>query len=446
VGVQRNRTALDHRSWQEQYRAKLCSPGKAAAMVHSNDIVSLCGGCCMPEGFVEALAERGQDLKEVTLLTGYALKKYKYMDPGLKGHFNLESVFIGPMERKSIKEGVTSYVPTHLQQVGQWLENRHPNVLANAVSPPDERGYMSRSLYGGLSHRNIFQAADKVIVEVNSQLPRLNGGALDIHVSEVDYIIENDYELIQTEDIQISATEKAIAGHIVELIPDGATIQLGLGGLANAVGYFLRDKRNLGCHAEIITNSLMELVKVGAVNGSRKNFHPGKVVGCFCVGSKELWDFVHENDDFVFYEVDYVNNPEIIGRNDNLISVNNTLMVDLTGQAASESIGPVQYSGTGGQVNFVQGATRSKGGKSILAFSSTYSDSEGNPHSRIMPVLPLGTVISTTRNDVQLVVTEFGIADLRWKSIRERVRALIKIAHPDFRDTLAFQARKYRWL
>ncbi|PKM76683.1 MAG: 4-hydroxybutyrate CoA-transferase [Firmicutes bacterium HGW-Firmicutes-15] len=446
MGFNRKREAFKHMPWQEQYRAKLCSPGEAAVVVRNNDIVSLCGGCCIPDGFVGALATRGKELDEVTLLAGFALKEYNYMDPGLKGHFNLESVFVGPMERKSIKEGITSYVPAHLQQMGKWLENRRPNVVANAVSPPDERGYMSRSLFAGLSHKIAFDSAENVIVEVNSQLPRLNGGALDIHVSEVDYIIENDYELTQIEDIPISATEKAIAGHVVELIPNGATVQLGLGGLPNAVGYFLRDKKNLGCHAEVVSNSIMELMKVGAVNGSCKNFYPGKVLGCFCVGNKELWNFVHENTDFLFYEVDYINNPEIIGRNDNLISVNNSLMMDLTGQAASESIGPVQYSGTGGQVNFVHGAARSQGGKSILAFSSTYSDNDGNLHSRILPVLSEGTVISTSRNDVQLVVTEFGIADLRWKSIRERVKALLKIAHPDFRDTLAFQARKYRWL
>jgi len=436
----------DNLPWQAQYQAKLCSASQAASLVRNQASVSLGGGCCIPEGFVGALAERGEELQQVSLLAGFALKEYAYMDSRFKGHFNLETMFVGSMERNSIREGITSYVPIHANQIGKWLEARHPAVVATAMSPPDERGYMSRSLYAGLSHRKVFEKAEKVIAEVNSRLPRLNGSDFNIHVSEVDFIIENDFELTETNDITISATEKAIAGHIVELIPDGATVQLGLGGLANAVGYFLRDKKDLGMHAEVISNSIMELVKEGVVNGSRKSFQPGKVLGCFCIGNQELWEFVHENPDFIFHEVDYINDPEIIGRNDNLISINNTLMMDLTGQAASESIGPVQFSGTGGQVNFVHGAARSRGGKSILSFASTYLDSQGKMQSRIMPILPAGTVITTSRNDVQWVVTEFGVADLRWKSIRERAKALINIAHPDFRDYLAFEAQKYHWL
>lgn len=442
----RNRDILKNLPWQDQYQAKLCSAEQAAALVRDQDIVSLGGGCCIPEGFATALSERAGELHQATLLSGFALKKHAYMDPALREYFNLETVFVGPMERQSIKEGIMSYVPMHLQQMQRWLENRRPTVFANAVSPPDENGYLSRSLYAGLCHRTALENADRVIVEVNAKLPRLNGRDLDIHVSEVDYIIENNFDLTTVEDMAISETESTIAGHIVEFIPDGATIQLGLGGLPNALGYFLRDKKDLGVHGEVLSNSIMNLMKAGVVNGSRKNFEPGKVLGCFCVGNQELWDFVHENSDFIFHEVDYINNPEIIGLNDNLVSVNNALMMDLTGQAAAESIGPLQYSGTGGQVNFVHGAARSRGGVSILAFSSTYTDGTGALQSRILPVLPEGTITTTSRNDVQLVVTEFGAADLRWKSIRERVKALIRIAHPDFKDGLVYSARKYRWI
>lgn len=442
----RKRDNSKHLPWQEQYRAKLCSPEQAAAQVKDHDIIALAGGCCIPESFTAALAVRAQELSQVTLLAGFALKKHPYMNPDLNSTFTLETVFVGPMERQSIREGNMSYVPIHLQQVGEWLKFRRPAVVANAVSPPDERGYMSRSLYAGLSHRIAFENAERVIVEVNSHLPRLNGDDLAIHVSETDYIIENDYPLTPVEDLFISETEKAIAAHIVEFIPDGATVQLGLGGLPNAVGYFLRDKRDLGVHAEVVSKSIMQLMKAGVVNGRCKSFQPGKVLGCFCVGDQELWDFVHQNQDFIFHEVDYINNPEIIGLNNQLISINNALMIDLTGQAASESIGPLQYSGTGGQVNFVQGAARSQGGKSILALTSTYSNGNGEVQSRIMPVFSAGTVTTTSRNDVQWVVTEYGAVDLRWKSIRERVKALISIAHPDFRDSLTFEARKYRWL
>lgn len=442
----RTREEMKNWSWQEQYRAKLCLAEEAAALVKDDDIVGLGGGCCIPEGFTAALAARARELKQVTLLAGFSLKRHPYMDPALSSHFNLETVFVGPMERQSIREGNMSYVPIHLQQMGKWLDARRPTVVANAVCPPDERGYMSRSLYAGLSHRNAFENAERVIVEVNSNLPRLNGDDLAVHVSETDFIIENNYPLTPVEDMVISETEKAIAAHIVEFIPDGATVQLGLGGLPNAVGYFLRDKRDLGVHAEVVSKSIMQLMKAGVVNGCRKSFQPGKVLGCFCVGDQELWDFVDQNRDFIFHEVDYINNPEIIGLNDRLISINNALMIDLTGQAASESLGPVQYSGTGGQVNFVHGAARSSGGKSILALTSTYGNGEGVIHSRIMPVFPAGTVTTTSRNDVQWVVTEYGAADLRWKSIRERAKALINIAHPDFRDSLTFEAKKHRWL
>ncbi|MEN6391407.1 MAG: acetyl-CoA hydrolase/transferase C-terminal domain-containing protein [Syntrophomonas sp.] len=442
----KKRDEIKNWPWREQYRAKLCSATDAAALVKDYDIIGLGGGCCIPEGFTAALAARGHELQQVTLLAGFALSRQPYMDLSLSEHFNLETVFVGPMERQSIREGIMSYVPIHLQQMGKWLEARQPTMVANAVSPPDERGFMSRSLYAGLSHRIAFEKAGKVIVEVNANLPRLNGDDLTVHVSEVDHIIENNYPLAPVQDMVISETEKAIAAHIVEFIPDGATVQLGLGGLPNAVGYFLRDKRDLGMHAEVISKSVMQLMKAGVVNGYRKSLQPGKVLGCFCVGDQELWDFAHENQDFIFHEVDYINNPEIIGLNDQLVSVNNALMIDLTGQAASESIGPMQFSGTGGQVNFVHGAARSLGGKSILALASTYKNGEGVMESRIMPVFPAGTITSTSRNDIQWVVTEYGAVDLRWKSIRERAKALIAIAHPDFRDRLAFEARKYRWL
>ncbi len=220
------------------------------------------------------------------------------------------------------------------------------------------------------------------------------------------------------------------------MIPNGSTIQLGLGGLANAIGYFLRDKKDLGVHSEVIQNSFMDLMKLGVINGSQKNFNPGKVLATFCVGNKELWDFVDKNEDFLFTEVAYNNDPYVIAQNDNLVSVNNALMLDVTGQVAAESIREKQYSGTGGQNNFVQGALMSKGGKSIIALNSTFKDSEGKIKSRIVPFLPPGTIVST----------EFGVANVRFKSVAQRIEELIKISHPDFRDELNFQARKIGWL
>lgn len=433
-------------SWQHQYRDKLSSAAQAAQTVKNHDTIALGGGCCIPDAFVAALTNRGSELKDVSLLLGFTLKTYDFMDLQFKGNFNLETVFVGPMERNSIGQGITTYVPIHLQKLGQWLDSRRPRIVAAAVTPPDHDGYMNRSLFAGLSHRRAFENADTVIVEVNRNLPWLCGDDFKIHVSEVDYIIENDFPLVEIQDIKISETERTIAEHISKMIPDGSTIQLGLGGLANAVGYFLRDKNDLGVHAEVVSNSIMELVKLGVANGSKKNFMTGKVLGCYCVGNRQLWDYVCNNEGFVFAEVEYVNDPDIIGRNDNLISINNTLMIDLTGQAASESIGPRQYSGTGGQVNFVLGASISKGGKSILALNSTFKDREGQLKSRIVPLLSQGSIVSTSRNDVEYVVTEFGAVNLRWQSVAERVKRLISIAHPAFREELEYNARQMHWI
>lgn len=432
--------------WQRQYREKIVTREQAASLVENHDVIALAGGNCIPEGFMEALTVRGPELSDVSLLSGFTLKPYPFMEAKFKGHFHLETVFVGPMERDSIKCGLTSYVPIHLQKLGHWLDVRRPNIVANAVTAPDRDGFMNRSLFAGLCHRRAFESADKVIVEVNKNLPCLSGDDFKIHVSEVDYIIENDFPLIENRDIEITENEKNIAGYIAEMIPDGSTVQLGLGGLANAIGYFLRDKKDLGVHGEVVSNSIMDLVRLGVVNGSKKNFRPGKVLGCYCVGNQELWDFVNNNEEFVFSEVEYINDPEIIGKNDNLISINNSLIIDLTGQAASESIGSFQYSGTGGQFNFVSGASRSRGGKCILALNSVFKDGKGRLRSRIVPYLNPGTIVSTPRNDVEYIVTEYGVVNLRWQSVAERVKRLISIAHPQFRDILLYSAHCNHWI
>lgn len=433
-------------SWQDDYRSKICSPEQAASIIKDHDVISMAGGSSIPRGFASALSLRAKNLHNVTLLQGYTLSVCEFMQEEFKDNIHIETAFVGPTERACIQMGLAAYVPVHLHNMGEWLQRRQPNITAHAVTPPDDQGYMNRSCYAGLSHRKAFEAADTVIVEVNPNLPWLNGEAFKIHVSEVDYIIENTFPLEEIKDIPITETETTIAHCISDLIPDGSTIQLGLGGLANAVGHFLKDKKDLGLHTEVISNSAAELMKLGVINGSRKSFFPRKTLGCFCVGDKGLWEFVDHNEDFCFYEIDYINDPQIIGRNNNLISVNNTMMMDLTGQAASESIGTYQYSGTGGQGDFVRGAGVSPGGKSILALNSTYVDREGQLKSRIVPLLPAGTIVSTPRTDVEYVITEYGVAVLRWQSVAQRVKLMINIAHPDFRDELRFQARKIGWI
>lgn len=429
-------------SWQDEYKSKLTTADDVARLIKSNDIIVMPGGHCIPHDFSVALSKRAQELRNVTICLGLALKLYDYMQTQFRESFHIESPFIGPVERICMEWKTAEYVPLHLNEMALWMDCKKPNVAAIVVTPPDENGYMNRSCFGGLVPKRAIARADLVIAEVNPVTPWLNGEDLKIHISEIDYIIESNAELTEIPDIPITDVERSIAHYIADMIPDGSTIQLGLGGLANAIGYFLKDKKDLGAHTEVVQNSFKEIMEAGVINGAKKNFYPGKVLATFCVGDRKIWDFVDHNEDIIFSEVEYNNNPYVIGQNDNLISVNNALMIDLTGQTASESIRHKQYSGTGGQVNFVVGAKYSKGGKSIIALNATFTDKEGKLKSRIVPFLPQGTIVSTSRNDVEYVVTEYGVANLRYKPISARVKELINIAHPDFRDELRFQAKR----
>lgn len=430
-------------SWKDDYRRKLRSAEDLAAMIKSGDIILEPGGINIPHDFHVALAARVKELNNVTICLGLALKLYDFMQPQYKDHIHIETPFVGPVERMLIEWGTASYVPQHLNQLGPWQEKKKPNVVAMVVTPPDENGFFNRSCFGGLVPREAITKGDTVIVEVNPNTPWLEGEDLLIHISEIDYICESDAELVEIPDIPITEVERQIAAYIADMIPDGSTIQLGLGGLANAIGYFLLDKKDLGVHTEVVQKSFMDLVKAGVVNGSRKNFHPGKVLATFCVGDRELWNYVDHNPEFLFTEVAFNNDPQVIGRNDNLVSINNALCMDLTGQVGSESIRHRQYSGTGGQLNFIQGAALSKGGKSIIALNSTWKDSKGNLRSSIVPFMPPGTIVTTPRTEVDYVVTEYGVVNLKYKRVSERINAMISIAHPDFRDQLNHQANRF---
>jgi 4-hydroxybutyrate CoA-transferase len=440
-----NQTALKTR-WQDLYKEKLTTAEEAAKSVKSNDKVALSGGTCIPPAFCRALSARAPELKNVLLGLGFAMDFYDFMDPKNRESFHIETMFVGPVERICMQFGMAQYVPIHLGDCPSYVESRGYNIVTSVVTPPDENGYMCRSLFGSFLHKKDIEKADIVILEVNNKLPRINSEDFMIHVSEADFIIEHEADIFEVPEIIITETEEKIAAHISELIEDGSTIQLGFGGLGNAIGHHLKDKKDLGMHAEVVTPSVMELVKAGVINGSKKTFMPGKVTAAFCVGTKEFYEFIHDNENFVFKDISYINNPDIIGQNDNLVSINNALMIDLTGQAASESIGTFQYSGIGGQLNFIHGSKRSKGGKSILALNSTFKDKEGNLKSKIVPYFPPGTTVTTPRTEVEYIVTEFGAANLRYKSISERAKALIKIAHPDFREELTAEAAKNKWI
>ena len=433
-------------AWRELYNEKRCTAQEAAAQIQSNQRIALSGGTCIPPAFSRALSDRAGDLKNILLSLGYTMDLYGFMDPANRESFFIETMFVGPVERICMQQGMAQYVPIHLADVPAYAETMDFDCIAHVVSPPDENGYMSRSLFAAFVNKELIKNTDRVVVEVNQNMPRLNSDDFMIHVSEVDHIIEQDGPVFEVPEITITEDEKKIAAYISDLINDGDTIQLGFGGLANAIGHNLMAKKDLGMYAEVVTPSVMELVKAGVINGKKKNVFPGKVVAAFAVGTQEFYDYIDGNEEFIFMDIGTINNPLNIAKNDNLVSINNALMIDLTGQAASESIGTFQYSGTGGQVNFVQGAKMAKNGRSVLALNSTFTNKKGEVKSKIVPLFPDGTVVTTPRTDVEYVVTEYGVANLRYQSIAKRVEALIAIAHPDFRDELREQAKRHKWI
>jgi len=443
----REKSKRSFKTWQEEYRAKLTSAEEAAKIVQSGEHIFFGGGTGIPSAFAQALGKRAHELKDVMISEGFAMGLFDYMKPENKESFHIETMFVGPMERVCMEWGVAQYKPMHLSDIPAAASYAAHKRVAFVATPPDENGYMNRSCFGSfLPNEECVKPAETIIVEINRNAPWLNSDDFKIHVSDVDFIIENDFPMFELPEIPITDAEKKIAEYIADLVPDGACIQLGLGGLANAIGYLLNSKKDLGMHAEVVSPSVAELVKAGVITGARKNFMPGQIVCAFAVGTKKFYEEIDHNENYYFKEVGWVNNPDIIAKNDNLISINNTLMMDLTGQAASESIGTRQYSATGGQLDFVLGAKKSKGGKSLRSLNSTYTDKEGKLQSKIMTTLPAGTIVTTPRSLVEYVVTEYGVANLRLRTIKERVKSLIGIAHPDFRDQLTFEAKKIGWL
>ena len=427
--------------WQEQYRALRMTPAGAAALVRDGDTVVMTSSANWPYAVDGALAERLRAIRGHVELDAL----FAPLDTALLSAENTDLVdynanfFSG--ERKLMEHGNVRFVPTHLSATGAWMASRKPRVAIITCSAPDENGWMSRSLWGAQVHRRVLEQAEVVIVEVNDQLPSFasDGEAhMMFHVSEADAIVENSHFPAENPPAPADETDRRIAGYIADLVPDGACVQFGLGGLANAVGECLADagKKDLGIQSEVLSNCVVTLMEKGVINNSRKQTCPGRSVGAYFVGDKALWDFARDNPAFSFKEIDWVNDPRNIARNDRVVSVNTAMEIDLTGQVNAESVGPRQYSGTGGQLEWVLGAQWSREGKSIIALRSSYRDKQGTLHSKIVPQMAPGSIITTPRTCVQYVVTEYGVADLRYKSTLERAKALIAIAHPDFREEL----------
>lgn len=420
-------------SWQNRYASKKVSASEAALKIPSHSRVVLGHAAASPIDVVAAMAAQKEAFAEVEIVHMLSLGKGEYMLPEMKGHFKHNALFVGGNSRKAVGSGLADYTPVFFHEVPKLFKDGilPVDVALIQVSKPDEHGYCSYGLSSDYT-KPAAECAKLVIAEVNDQMPRVHGDNF-IHVDEIDFIVETSNPLHEIPRANIGDTEKAIGENCAKLIEDGSTLQLGIGAIPDAVLLFLTDKKDLGIHTEMFSDGVLELVKSGVINNSRKTLHPGKMISTFLMGSKALYDFVNDNPMVALYPVDYVNHPATIMQNDHLVSINSCIQVDLMGQVVSESIGLTQFSGVGGQVDYVRGASMAKFGKSIIAMPSTAS---GGKVSRIVPLIDEGSAVTTSRNDVHYVVTEFGIAALKGKTLRERALALIEIAHPDFRATL----------
>ncbi len=428
--------------WKETYKQKVVSPEQAVAHIKSGDIIAMGGGPSAPPDIVAALCKRYLELENVTLVTGITMHLFDLFKPEYRGHINFKTLFMGPLERMVFKQkGNVDPISYHLSQTDQLVYREGINVYFGEVSPPNEKGFMSLGPIGVYNGWLAAKHADRVIVQVNKETPFLHGQLTTLHVSEVDWIVEKDHPLPVLPEIPVSEEDKKIGALVAERVPDGATIQFGIGGTSNVVGLHLREKKDLGAHTEMLTDSMMELFERGVLTGRRKTFHPGKIVCGFSVGTKRLYDFMDNNPICEFAPIHYTNSVDNIARNDNMVSINNTLTVDLTGQCASESLGHAMYSGTGGQVDFIRGAAKSNGGMSFITLPSTSMTKNGRISRIVSQFLP-GTIVTTPRSDVHYIVTEWGIADLKLKSIQTRIKEMLRIAHPDFRDQLKHEAEE----
>ncbi len=425
-------------TWVDEYKKKLVSAEEAVSDIKSGQRVYISGNAATPYVLVKSLSARKDELKDVELVHVLLLGDDPFSRPEMQGHFRHNSLFVGPADRKAINEGRADYVPIFLHQIPNlFYSGQMPlDVALLHLSSPDEHGFMS---YGVevLCSKAAAETAKKVIAQVNEQMPRVLGDSF-IHVSRIDKIVEVSEPLPELKKKPFSDVEKKIGGYVADLIDDCSTLQLGIGGIPDAVLAALKDRQDLGIHTEMVSDGVMEAIESGIITGAKKTSHPYKVILTFLLGSKKLYDFADNNPVFEAHPTDYTNHPFIVSQNDNMVAINSAIEVDITGQVCSDSIGKFIYSGFGGQVDFIRGAAHSKGGKPIIALPST---AQKGKSSRIVPFLKKGAGVVTTRADVTFVVTEYGVAYLHGKNLQERTIALINIAHPKFRDELIKEAK-----
>ncbi len=434
--------------WTSMYNQRVTTAQEAVKVIKSGNRIFLTGNCSVPKMLMSALVDYAPELEDVEICHALTMGSADYVKPEMAGHLRVNTMFIGGNVRKAVQEGRADFTPVLLSEFPLLFKRGilPLDVAMIHVSLPDEHGFCSLGVEVGLT-KSPAEAAKVIIAEVNEQMPRTLGDSF-IHISRLTHVVPVNYpipEMPMSEEGNQEIVE-SIAGYVAELIPDGATMQLGIGAIPDAVLKFLQHKKDLGVHSELFSDGVIDLVEQGVLTNARKTLHPGKLVAGFILGTQKLYNWVDDNPLIELHRTEYINDPYVIAQNERMVAINSAIEVDLTGQICADSIGPKFYSGVGGQLDFMYGASRSKDGVPIIAMPSTTTLRDGSVLSRITCMLKPGAGVVTTRNHVRYVVTEFGVADLYGKTIRQRARQLIGIAHPQFRQELEKQAVQLNYM
>jgi 4-hydroxybutyrate CoA-transferase len=434
--------------WEEIYHKKIVTADEAVSLIKSHDRVFLTGNCSTPKELLGALVRRAPELEHVEIAQALTIGPADYVAPEMEGHLRVNTLFISANIRSAVHEGRADFTPVLLSEFPLLFKRGilPIDVALVHLSPPDEHGFCSFGIENGLT-KSPSESAKIIIAEINENMPRTLGDSF-IHVSRLHSVVPVDYPLMEMKmggEGEDEVVQK-IAEYIAELVPDGATMQMGIGAIPDAVLNFLYEKRDLGVHTELFSDGVIDLVEAGVLTSSKKTLHPGKIIAGFILGTQRLYNWVNDNPLIELHPTEYINDPFVIAQNERMVAINSAIEVDLTGQVCADSIGPKLYSGVGGQLDFVYGASRSKGGVPIIALPSTATMRDGSAISRITTLLKHGAGVVTTRNHVRYIITEYGVADLYGKSIRQRATSLINIAHPDFRDMLTHEAKGLHYI
>jgi acetyl-CoA hydrolase len=436
-------------SWRNNYKSKLTTAEEAVKCIKSNDTVFVHSCCALPVKLIDAMVERKDELENVTLCHILTIGEAPYSAPGMEKHFRHKAFFIGNNVRKSVNEGRSDFIPVFLSEVPRLLYSGlvPVDVALIQVSPPDEHGFCSFGVAVEAA-KPAAGCAKIVVALINKQMPRTLGDCF-IHINKIDYCVECDTPINEYKLAKEAANEKEetvfkkIGQNIAEIIEDDSTLQLGIGAIPDAVLASLDGKKHLGVHTEMFSDGIMKLVESGVITNEKKHFHKGKIIASFVLGTQKLFNFINNNPIMEFHPCDYVNDPFHIAKNHKMIAINSALQIDLTGQVCADSIGTKLFSGFGGQLDFMRGASKSIGGKPIIALPSS---AKNDTLSRITTTLIPGSGVTTTRGDIHYVVTEYGVAALYGKTVRERTKALINIAHPNFREELTAFAVENKYI